>query len=166
MTAEPRQCRYCSNPFLPSLFHPGQLVCPSPDCQLHRRTDYHREKRQTDPEYSLVCQDSRRKWRTRNPDYQRRYRGDHPDYVDHNRRAQKRRDRKRRMRDLVKNNLALDLKSSSADVWLAGPELEDLVKNNFAISEVMIFQSVGASGIRPGASCKEHPAVFGGAGGL
>lgn len=166
MIAESRQCRYCSRPFPPSRFHPGQFICPSPDCQRRRRTDYHREKRQTDPEYSLVCQDSTRKWRAGNPDYQSRYRGDHPDYVDRNRRAQKRRDRKRRMRDLVKNNLALDLKSSAADVWLAGPELEDLVKNNLAISEVMIFQSVGVPGSRPDGSCKEHPAVFRSAGGL
>ena len=52
------------------------------------------------------------------------------------------------MNDLVKNNLALDLKALSADVWLVGPELEHLVKNNLAISEVMIFQSVAASGGR------------------
>lgn len=161
MTAESRQCRYCGIPFLPSRFHPGQYACSSARCQLRRRTDYHREKRHTDAEYRLVCRDSNQKWRNRNPDYQRRYRSEHLEYVDHNRRSQKRRDRRRRMRDLVKNNLAFDLKHSAADVWLAGPELEDLVKNNLAISEVMIFQSVGASGVRPNVSCKEHPAVFG-----
>jgi hypothetical protein len=54
------------------------------------------------------------------------------------------------MQDLVKNNLALDLKSVSADVWLVGAEMESLVKNNLAISEVMIFQTVAAPGVRPG----------------
>jgi hypothetical protein len=104
----------------------------------------------SDPDYRLVCRDSDQKWRSRHPDYQRQYRGCHPDYVDSNRRAQGRRDRKRRMRDLVKNNLAFDLKTSTADVWLAGSGLEDLVKNNLAISEVMIFQTLAASSMRPG----------------
>jgi hypothetical protein len=49
------------------------------------------------------------------------------------------------VRNLVKNNLALDLKSINGGVWLVGPELGDLVKNNLAISELMIFQSVAAS---------------------
>jgi hypothetical protein len=70
------------------------------------------------------------------------------------------------MRDLVKNNLALDVKASSADVWLAGPELEDLVKNNLAISQVMIFQTVAAPVTQAGRSCKEHPPVSAQASGL
>jgi hypothetical protein len=70
------------------------------------------------------------------------------------------------MRYLVKNNLAFDLKGASADVWLAGSGLRGLVKNNLAISEVMIFQTVSASGMPPDASCKEHPAVAPGTGDL
>ena len=100
---------------------------------------------ESDPEYRQVCRDSRQKWRAGNPGYQRRYRQAHPDYIEANRRGQQRRDRKRRVSDLVKNNLALDLKTLSADVWLVGPELEPLVKNNLAISGVMILQSVAAS---------------------
>jgi hypothetical protein len=49
------------------------------------------------------------------------------------------------VQNLVRNNLALDLKSISGDVWLVGPELGDLVKNNLAISELMIFQSLATS---------------------
>ncbi len=145
MAAEPRRCPYCDKLFSPSIFHPNQRVCAATGCQKRRRADYHREKYRTDPEYRLVCRESDQKWRLRNADYQRRYRQRHPAYVDQNRRAQKRRDRRRRARDLVKNNLALDLKSLPADVWLAGPDLGDLVKNNLAVSEVMIFQTVAAS---------------------
>jgi len=54
------------------------------------------------------------------------------------------------MRNLVKNNLAINIKSFSADIWLAGPQLENLVKNNLAISEVMILQTVTAPEVRPG----------------
>jgi len=146
MTAEPRWCAYCGTKFSPSIYHPEQRICSKPACRRRRREEYHRKKYHADPEYRQVCLDSNQKWRAQNSDYQRRYRQDHPAYVDKNRKDQKRRDRRYRVQDLVKNNLALDLKSVNADVWLVGPELGDLVKNNLAISELMIFQSVVASG--------------------
>jgi len=144
MIAQARICPYCSTSFLSSSFRPGQRVCSSPACQRRRQTDHHRRKYRSDPEYREICRDSDRKWRSQNPSYQQQYRERNPDYVAGNRVAQQRRDRKRRMRHLVKNNLAFDVKASSADVWLAGPELEDLVKNNLAISQVMIFQTFAA----------------------
>jgi len=150
MSADPRPCPYCGKQFLASPLHPGQRVCSSPGCQLRRRTDYHRRRYRSDTEYRQVCRDSDRKWRCCSPGYQRQYRAAHPEYVDQNRHFQTRRDRKRRMRRLVKNNVALDVKASSADVWLVGPELEDLVKNNVAIREIMIFQTVATSGSRSG----------------
>ena len=115
MAAEPRRCRYCARQFSPSIFHHTQSVCSSPECQKHRKTEDHRARYRSDPEYRLVCRESDRKWRDHNGDYQRNYRQQHPAYVEQNRRAQYRRDRKRKMRDLVKNNLAFDVKSASAD---------------------------------------------------
>jgi hypothetical protein len=43
----------------------------------------------------------------------------------------------------------LDLKSSAAEVWLVGPGLKDLVKNNLASCHLFIFQPPARS---PGAS--------------
>jgi hypothetical protein len=43
---------------------------------------------------------------------------------------------------LEKNNLALDLKHSAAEVWLVGPRVKNLEKNNLASGQVFIFQSV------------------------
>jgi len=91
------------------------------------------------------------------PDYPRQYRQAHPDYVRHNRQRQQRRDQRRRLARLVKNNLAFDLKHSSHEVWLMGPEATDLVKNNLACSKVLIFETVSGSLSTSGASCKEHP---------
>jgi hypothetical protein len=156
MTAEPRRCPFCRNEFFPSIFHPQQHVCSDPRCQNRRRVEYHRKKYHSDAEYRLICRDSDQKWRAQNPRYQRVYRQEHPAYVEQNRGAQKRRDHRRRVQDLVKNNLALDLKSVSTDVWLVGAEVEDLVKNNLAISELMIFQAVAAPNTRRESSCKEH----------
>ncbi len=150
MTAEPHCCPYCGTKFSPSIFHPNQRICSKPECRRRWRNEYHRRKYHADAEYRLICRDSNQKWRAQNSGYQRRYRQDHPAYVEKNRARQKRRDRRRQVQNLVKNNLALDLKSIHADVWLVGPQLGDLVKNNLAISELMIFQSVAGSRESPG----------------
>jgi hypothetical protein len=62
-------------------------------------------------------------------------------------------DRQRRVTALVKNNVALDLKHSAAEVWLVGGDTADLVKNNVAFSEVIVFQRVIPL---PLGSCKEQ----------
>jgi len=130
MTAEPRRCPYYGKELFPSIFHPDQRICSAPQCQKRRQIDCHRSKYHADAEYRLVCRDSDQKWRIRNPDYQRSYRQEHPAYVEQNRRAQNRRDSRRRVHDPVKNNLAFDLKSISVDIWLVGSELGSLENLN------------------------------------
>lgn len=98
-----------------------------------------------DPEYAQVVRDSRKKWRQSHPDYQKQYSRNHADQADRNRHQQRQRDRKRRLVDLVKNNLALDLKSVAAEVWLVGPAAGDLVKNNLASSQLLVFQPPAAT---------------------
>ena len=137
-----RTCRYCQQLFQPSPFHPHQIACGQPDCRRHRRREYHRRKIETDPEYHQVCRHSQEKSRARHPDYPRQYRESHTGSVELNRQAQRRRDRRRRLPNLVKNNLALDLKHSAAEVWLLGPETQDLAKNNLASSQAPILQTV------------------------
>ena len=137
-----RHCRYCQQLFQLSRYHPHQLVCSRTDCQGQRRREYHRRKLHTDAEYHQVCRDSQQKWRTSHPDYPQQYRQTHPESVQRNRQGQRRRDRQRHLRNLVKNNLALDLKHSAAEVWLLGPQAQDLAKNNLAFSQVLILQTV------------------------
>jgi hypothetical protein len=61
---------------------------------------------------------------------------------ENNRQGQRRRDQRRRLRRLLdKNNLALDLKHSASEVWLFGPQLRDLDKNNLASVQVLILPS-------------------------
>jgi hypothetical protein len=140
-----RACRYCQRSFQPSKFRPDQSVCSHPDCQRSRRADYHRNKIQTDSEYAEIVRDSQRKWREAHPDYQRNYRESHAPSVEQNRRRQQHRDRKRRLHDLEKNNLALDLKRSDLEVWLVGPVAEQLEKNNLASSRLFVFQPLGST---------------------
>lgn len=140
----PRSCPYCQGLFVPSAFRPQQRVCGHVECQRRRKTDYHRKQRLSDPAYDQVCRDSQAKWRAAHPDYPRQWRQKHPQAVASNRQSQRRRDSNRRLGDLVKNNLASDLKPFAAQVWLLGQQGEDLAKNNLAISQVVIFQEVVA----------------------
>ena len=98
----------------------------------------HRHKIETDPKYEEVVRDSRRKWRQAHPDY--------PDAAEQNRRRQWQRDSKRRLQNLVKNNLVLDLKQTEAEIYLFGPAAGDLVKNNLVGSQLLIFQPVTSAG--------------------
>jgi hypothetical protein len=88
---------------------------------------------------------SQKKWRQANPGYSKEYRSKHPDTAERNRRKQQRRDRRRRFLNLAKNNLALDLKREAAEVWLFGPAVGDLAKNNLASTKLFIYQGVHAA---------------------
>jgi len=44
--------------------------------------------------------------------------------------------------NLAKNNLALDLKHEASEVWLVGPGVKDLAKNNLASVKIFIYQPV------------------------
>jgi hypothetical protein len=56
--------------------------------------------------FSLPPHDSQKKWREAHPDYLPHYRAQHAEAVERNRERQQRRDQKRRIRRLEKNNLA------------------------------------------------------------
>ena len=138
-----RRCRYCQRFFLPSVYRPEQFVCSQSKCQSRRRAEYHRQKLKTDEEYQQVARDSQKKWREAHPDYLPHYRAEHPEAVERNRERQQRRDQKRRIRRLEKNNLALDLKRSAAEVWMLGPRIANLDKNSLASMQVFIFEQLG-----------------------
>ncbi len=159
MAAE-RQCRYCGLVFAPSKYQPGQSVCSEPDCQRRRRADYHRHKIAADPEYRQVCLDSPQKWRSRNPDYWRRYRQEHPAAVQRNRQQQHVRDQKRRLRHLANNNSVFDLKRSVAEIWLLGSDPQVLANNNSVPAQVWILEPLPPRKPPELASCKQQPPGF------
>jgi hypothetical protein len=152
---ETRHCPYCQTPFLPSAYRPQQRVCGQPDCQRRRRRDYHRNKLATDSVYRQGVKESQKQWREEHPGYQQQYWKDHPQAAERNRQQQQVRDHHRRLRHLVKNNLALDLKHSAAEVWLLAPnltKLHDLEKNNLASAQVLILPSVVPLPVKPSPS--------------
>jgi hypothetical protein len=123
---------------------PQQAVCSQAECQQRRRRDYHRQKLASDAVYRKVAQESQKQWRDEHPDYLRQYRAQHPEAVARNRLRQQVRDQKPRLAFLEKNNLALDLKRSLAKVWLVGPGVTQLEKNNLASAQLLIFQPLDA----------------------
>jgi hypothetical protein len=140
-----RRCPYCQSSFLPSAYRPQQSVCGRPECQRRRRGDYHRKKLATDPEYFQVVRDSQKQWWEEHPGYQKQHRQKNPQVLENNRHGQRQRDQKRRLRRLVRNNLALDLKHSASEVWLLGPKVRNLDRNNLASAQVLILPSLGHS---------------------
>lgn len=140
-----RSCRYCQQTFQPSIYRPQQSVCSHPDCQRQRRSDYHRDRIRNDAEYAEDVRASQKKWREAHPEYWKRYRQEHPATAERNRQQQRQRDQKRRLLNLAKNNLALDLKRGAAEVWLLGPGMKDLAKNNLAQTKVFIYQGMAST---------------------
>jgi hypothetical protein len=141
--SESRRCLYCPSSFLPSRYRPQQRVCSRPDCQHLRRADSRRQQLATDAEYGQVVRDSRKKWQKEHPDYQKQYWKQHPEAMERNRQQQHLRDQRRRLQRLVKNNLALDLKHSASEVWLVGPQVHRLEKNNLASAQVLVLPLIG-----------------------
>ena len=125
------RCPYCKQLFRPDPYHPQQLVCSHTNCQRQRRRAYHRDKIASDPVYQQVCVESPRKWRAAHADYWKKYRQNHPEQVERNRRKQRLRDEKRRLTNLANNNLA--------------------------ICQVPVFQSPDSSGLVSPVSCKQQP---------
>ena len=137
------RCPYCRRSFRPSLYHPKQQVCSEPACQLKRRTAYHRKKVASDSLYREQCRDSQRKWRERNPGYARAY-------------SQRRRSRADSASELAaqlaailtaKNNVAFDLRSCTASIWLVAPDAA-MAKNIAATAQLIVVRMKGNRGIR------------------
>jgi hypothetical protein len=148
----PHCCPHCQRWFVPSPYRPQQVVCSAPACQRQRRAAYHRKKLATDPIYRQVVRDSQRQWWDEHPGYQKQRRRQHPEVVAANRQRQRQRDQKRRMQRLVRNNVALDLKASAAGIWLLTPPGSDLVRNNVACAQVVIFPPLRSTRVTAAAS--------------
>ncbi len=120
----PRLCVYCDRTFEPSRFRPDQRVCSDAACQKRRRAEYHKNKIATDPDYAQVVRDSRRKWREAHPSYQAEYWRTHGDAADRNREQQRHRDRKRHVRNLLRNTAASSVSARRLDVYAVAATTE------------------------------------------
>jgi len=80
-TVEMRECLACGECFEPCRTVKEQKYCSKPECQRERKRRWQRAKLADDPEYRENHRNSQKQWRERNPDYWRKYRKKHQDYV-------------------------------------------------------------------------------------
>ncbi len=91
-----KSCLHCQKRFIPHPAVRDQRYCSNPQCQKARRRRWQKEKLAKDSDYRDNQDRAQRQWRSRNKDYWKRYRGDHPAYMERNRMAQKERNQRRR----------------------------------------------------------------------
>jgi hypothetical protein len=120
---------------MPSRYRPDQVVCSNSDCQRRRRTAYHLQKRRDDPAYRAQCHDSQKQWREEHPEYMRAYRRGHGRSAPEPTASA---DAIGRLLDQVKNNVAFDLNSCRASIWLISSD--ERVKNIVATAELIVIQ--------------------------
>lgn len=83
-----RICLACGELFSPRPQNPAQTYCSSKTCQRERRRRWQLAKRECDQDYRDNQKLAQRAWRARNPAYWRKYRRQHPKYVEANRAQQ------------------------------------------------------------------------------
>jgi hypothetical protein len=104
---EKKQCVACNQSFQPRPQVPDQSYCSAPECQRERRKQWHRQKLQTDPDYLHNQARAQKAWMRRNPDYWRKYRESHPEYVERNRVRQKQRNAKATGHSIAKMDVSV-----------------------------------------------------------
>ena len=104
---ERKQCVVCNQSFQPRPQVPDQSYCSAPECQRERRKQWHCQKLQTDPDYLHNQARAQKAWMRRNPDYWRKYRESHPEYVERNRVRQKQRNAKATCHSVAKMDVSV-----------------------------------------------------------
>lgn len=81
-----------------------QKYCNRKACQRVRKNKWKQSKIEFDPDYKNDQRDYHKQWIEKHPGYYRNYRKQHPDYCDRNRELQKKRDKKRRLKQSCKRD--------------------------------------------------------------
>ncbi len=104
---EKKHCVACNQSFQPRPQVPNQSYCSAPECQRERRKLWHCQRLQSDPDYQHNQARAQKAWMQRNPDYWRKYRDSHPEYVERNRLRQKQRNAKATRQSIAKMDVPL-----------------------------------------------------------
>jgi hypothetical protein len=100
-----RKCRFCPTLFVPDpRLESRQQTCDNPTCRKALKTENNASWRKANPDYFRNDYLRVKQWLADHPGYLRHYRLIHPEYVENNRKAQRRRDRLKK--------LALDIQAS------------------------------------------------------
>jgi len=118
-----KRCRHCQSIFLPDPRVKNQEYCNRPECQRVRKALWQREKMRHDPDYQADHRDAQKNWLKHHPDYWKTYRARHPSYVQTNKLKQKKRDHKRRLKNLAKMDSIMPLSYIKSGTYFISPDL-------------------------------------------
>ena len=96
-----KRCLACGDALPLNSRVPDQSYCARAECQRERRKLWQRERRQLDDAYRDKQARAQKAWSQGHADYWRRYRDQHPEYVDRNRTQQQARNAAQRRRPTV-----------------------------------------------------------------
>jgi hypothetical protein len=119
---------HCRRSFVRDPRVKDQRYCGKEECQRLRKRRWQHEKMKTDPDYRKNQQESQQCWLEQNRDYWRKYRANHPSYVERNRLLQKGRDQKRRRQMLAKMDASQEIYPVTPGTYYLLPAKGDLAK--------------------------------------
>lgn len=122
---ENRWCSACGCSFLPRPQAPRQSYCTRPECRRERRRIWQLAKRRSDPDYLVNQIQAQKAWAARNRDYWKRYRQEHPGYVERNRSLQRVRNDLRKVPEVAKMDAsghAFAFDSGTYELHRIGPD--------------------------------------------
>jgi len=149
-----KQCAACGQRFLPHPQVPNQTYCSAPECQRERRRRWQLEKRRTDPDYRDNQSRSHKDWAKDKPDYWGKYRDDHPDYTERNRKNQQKRNQKRQDVRIAKMDVSAPAFPLRSGRYRLTPMTDDgIAKMDACIVEITVLSSICADSA---GDCKER----------
>ena len=133
------RCKHCKTLFVPNPRVKNQRYCGKKACQNARRAEWQRQKMKTDPDYRQNQKQAQKDWRSQNPGYWKWYRSKNADYCNRNRKLQKIRDAKRRMRHLAKMDVLKPGNPLSPGSYFIVPVFADLAKMDASVQKVTLI---------------------------
>jgi hypothetical protein len=134
---ETKICAACGESFTPRPQKPRQKYCSSPNCQSKRRQVWQKERLQDDQFHQENQADAQQYWLDRNPGYWKKYRSEHPEYVEQNRKKQRDRDSKTKSGNLAKSDVSIQPNTLQAGLYFLRPvKVPGLAKKDVWVVEI------------------------------
>jgi hypothetical protein len=133
-------CKHCNSSF-ERLKNPAQTYCSKKHCQLARKQAWRRKKMSQDTDYKANQQAANKRWQSKNLTYWQQYRAKHPEYVEQNCMAQRKRDSvKRGKASYLAKSDALSSKPLilSGTYWLTPVIGETLAKSDSLRVKILV----------------------------
>jgi hypothetical protein len=138
--------------------NPRQRYCSRSSCQRIRKEKWRSHKRKIDPDYHSNQAAANKQWQKKHSDYWRRYRANHPEYTDNNRKKQS--NRQQQQRQLAKTWQTKEFAKSDAlqsknDLVSGSYCLLAVSGKEFAKSDAFIVKIISKS-----VGCNDFSGIF------